>query len=107
MNLEIITKELSVGQVAPERLAQMKDYLAAFSASLMDRQLELQLEFAGWFQTNRERFKSDKAAQLEWETSDRGVEQLTLETRQKKIKVLREAISSHLRVASDQARNLF
>lgn len=107
MNIKIIEEELKTGQVNPPRLAEMKDYLAVVSSEFMDRQLQLQLEYADWFSTNRDNYKSDKAARLGWQAIHQGREELTLETRQKRIKVLREAISSHLRVASDSARNMY
>ncbi|HYF04602.1 MAG TPA: hypothetical protein VEA59_00355 [Patescibacteria group bacterium] len=107
MDIQQIEQELKTGQVSPPRLAEMKDYLAAESSTIMDRQLELHMLYAKWFQNHRGLHKSDKSAYLAWCADELGKEELILETRQKKIKVLREAISSHLRVASDAARNMY
>ncbi len=107
MNLELIEQQLKLGQTPPPLLADYKDWLSAEASSLMDRQAELTILFSDWFFENRKDHKSDKACQIAWYTKDEGREQLLLETRQRKIKTLREAISSHLRIASDMARNLF
>lgn len=107
MNLEIVESNLKDGQVPPHKLAIMKDWLAGYSSSLMDRQLALQLNYATYFKLNREKVKSDKALKMEWLNTESGKEESELEVIQKKIKLLREAISSHLRVADNQARNLY
>lgn len=104
--LQDIEKELATGQIPPHRLAEFKDWLAAESSTLMDRQLELQLRYADFYEVHKPD-KTDKGVLQSWLRTAQGMEGLTLETRQKKIKVLREAISSHLRVASDQAHNLY
>lgn len=106
MNLETIESEMRTGQVPPQRLAEMKDWLAAESSSLMDRQLELQLRYADFYEVHKPE-TTDKGVLQKWRRTAQGMEELTLETRQKKIKNLREAISSHLRVADNQARNLY
>ena len=41
MNLQQIEEELKTGQVNPQRLAEMRDWLAVESSSKMDRQDEL------------------------------------------------------------------
>lgn len=107
MDIIAIEKELKLGQVAPHKLAEMKDWLAGYSSSLMDKQLELQLNYAQYFEVVRETVKSDKAVKMEWLRTNEGKQEAELETIQKKIKLLREAISSHLRVADNQARNLY
>ena len=107
MNLETIEKELKTGQASPHRLAEMKDWLAGESSSMMDRQLELTMLYAKYFNDIRGEYKSDKAVRMAWIGGEWGKEEMELETRQRKIKVLREAISSHIRVASDEARNLY
>lgn len=107
MDILAIEKELKLGQVAPQKLAEMKDYLASYSSSLMDRQLELQIHYSDYFKAIRPNVKSDKAVKMEWLTTNNGREELEIETIQRKIKLLREAISSHLRVADNQARNLY
>ena len=107
MNIDEITQELKTGQVNPPRLAEMKDWLAGESSTIMDRQLELQQDYARFYSLKREGVKSDKAVKMLWQALPDGIEEMILETRQKKIKVLREAISSHLRVAEGVARNMY
>jgi hypothetical protein len=107
MTIQEIEEILKIGQCPPTWLAEAKDWLASESSTLMDRQLELQIKFAEYFKEMREKFQSDNAVRMTWVTEPLGIEQISLETQQRKIKVLREAISSHLRVASDQARNLY
>ena len=106
MNLEIIETELRTGQVPPPRLAEMKDWLASESSTLMDRQLELQIAYANFYEICKPN-NTDKGVLQAWRRTGQGLEDLKLDTAQKKIKVLREAISSHLRVAESQARNLY
>lgn len=105
--LEVIENALRVGQVAPPTLASYKDWLAAESSTLMDKQLERQLSYASYYEAHREAYKSDKGLLQAWRRTAEGREELMLDTAQKKIKVLREAISSHLRVADNAARNLY
>lgn len=107
MNIEQIQQDLKTGQLSPPQLAEYKDWLSAESASDMDRQLELQLLFTDFFTAKRAEYKSDKAVQMAWQATPEGREQLLLETKQKKMKVLIQTISSHLRVAHDQALNLY
>lgn len=105
MNIELIEERLKIGQVSPDELAKMKDWLAVESSSLMDRQDQLIDLYADYFHAQREFHKSDKACDNAWNIREEGREQRKLETYQKRIKVLREAISSHLRVAHDQTYN--
>lgn len=107
MNIETIESELSTGQIPPQRLAEMKDWLSAQSSRLMDRQLELQMYYAYFYNSVRTDHKSDKSVLMAWRAKDEGKEEMKLEVTQKKIKTLREAVSSHLRVHSDQARNMY
>lgn len=103
--LNEIQEALKVGQVTPGELAAMKDFLAGYSSSLMERQLQLQLQYASFFRLIREHKGSDKAVLMDWRNGDMGKEELTLEVTQKRIKTLMGAISSHLRVAHDEAYN--
>lgn len=107
MNLQDIQEVLKTGQNSPAWLASVKDWLAGESSTLMDEQLKLQTQYAGYFAAFRDTVKSDKAIHMRWRHTDEGKREMELETLQRKIKVLREAISSHLRVLSDQARNLY
>lgn len=107
MDIKIIEEELKTGQVSPPRLAEMRDWLAGSCSSMMDRQLELQVLYADYFNFFRSDNKSDKSTSLKWEVKAEGKEQLQLETTQKKIKVLLQAISSHLRVHENMARNIY
>lgn len=107
MNLDNIEKELAQGQVSPPRLAEMRDWMAAYSSSLMDRQDQLVDLYADWFHLNRPNYKSDKACDNAWDRTEAGKEQRRLETLQKRLKLLIAAVASHVRIASDQARNLF
>jgi hypothetical protein len=88
-------------------LADAKDWLAGTSATLMDEQLQIQLAYSQYFLMHRNEYKSDNALRQSWYALPAGKRQLEIETEQRRIKVLREAISSHLRVASDAARNLY
>jgi len=106
MNLETIEQELRTGQVPPPRLAELRDFLAVESSSKMDRQDQLIDLYADYFHANRVLHKSDKATDNAWGMTDLGKEQRRLETYQKRIKLLIGTISSHLRVAELQARNL-
>jgi hypothetical protein len=105
MEIKTIAEELKIGQVEPGRLAEMSDWLAGTSSSLMDRQLELQVLYAEYFDVQREFHDSDKATDNAWKRNKAGLEQLQLETTQKKIKVLLQTIGRHLKVAHDQAYN--
>lgn len=107
MDIPTIIENLKVGQNSPAWLAEAKDWLAGHSSSLMDRQIELQKIYASYFILERTEVKSDRAVLMLWRTSISGQEELNLENEQRKIKVLREAISSHLRVHDNQARNLY
>lgn len=107
MNLETIERDLKLGQQPPHVLAEYRDYLAAESSSKMDRQDELIDLYADWFHVNREKHKSDKSCDNEWGRTELGREMRRLKTYQGRIKLLIGTIVSHLRVASDQARNLY
>jgi len=107
MTIKEIQEQLKVGQVSPPQLAEMKDYLASISSEFLDRQLELHKEYADYFSINRSSHKSDNGCKLAFNRTDSGKLQLELDNTQRKIKVLREAISSHIRVYSDAARNMY
>ena len=107
MTIKEIEEKLKEGQVNPQELAEMSDFLAGTSSSLMDRQLELQKQYADYFTTLRKNFQSDKAVLMDWQSSASGMEQLELETTQKKIKTLSQTIGRHLKVAHDQAYNRY
>lgn len=107
MDISIIEQELKTGQVAPERLAQMSDYLAGTSSSLMDEELHIQNTYAEFFKIHRETVKSDKALLMLFRTTGIGKRQMEVETTQKKIKVLSQTIGRHLKVAHDQAYNRY
>jgi hypothetical protein len=107
MDIETIERELKTGQVPPPRLAEMRDWLSVEASSKMDRQDQLVDLYADYFHVNRASFKSDKACDNAWDLTDLGREQRRLETYQKRIKLLIATIASHLRVASDAARNLY
>lgn len=105
-HIEEIESDLKAGQTPPQVLAQHRDWLASESSSKMDRQDELIDRYADWFHANRNKFKSDKAADNEWDRTELGREMRRLETFQKRVKLLIGTIVSHLRVADMQARNL-
>ncbi len=107
MTLEEIEQEIEGGQVAPPRLAEINDYLAAQASSKADRQLWIQKEYAKYYQHTRELVKSDKAVEMNWRNNILGLEEMDLETYQRRIKSLKGAIRDHLRVHENMARNLY
>lgn len=107
MNIDQIQKELKTGQVAPHTLAQYKDFLAASASEILDEQLSLQLGYSQYFMENRDKYKSDNALRQSWSLKEEGKRELTLHTMQKRIKSLVGAISSHLRLSSEEARNIY
>lgn len=107
MDIKTIEEDLKTGQVPPPKLAEYRDWLSGTSSSMMDRQLELQIKYAENYKRIRELVDSDKAALMFWQDSQEGKEEMCLDTMQKKIKVLLQAISSHLRVHENMARNIY
>jgi hypothetical protein len=107
MTIETIQKDLAGGQVPPPTLAEYRDFLAATQTALMDRLMELQFLYTKFFNSNRFVHKSDTAVKMAWRGTPEGEEEIKLETKFKQIKLLIGAISSHLRVAENVARNLY
>lgn len=107
MDIPSIEERLKLGQVTPGEIAYMKDYLSGVSSQYMDRELQLKMMFADFFVLKKPELGSDKHVQMAWNATEHGKEELVLKNKQAKIKVLLSALGSHLKVFSDQARNMY
>lgn len=107
MNLNTIQDLLKNPQATPRQLAEAKDWLAGEASYLLEKELGLNLQYAVFFNAERPNYQSDKQVQKLWETTPLGIDHLTVQNTQKRIKLLISAISSHLKVLNDESYNRY
>jgi hypothetical protein len=106
LSIEHIEREMAEATPTPRQVADFKIYLAGF-ASQLEAQLQgiLAVKPARWL-VIRESKNSDRAADREWEASERGIAEMTLRMTLKRIDRLTSALSAKLRVMELEARNI-
>ena len=105
LSLEHIEKELQGSELAPTTLADFRVFLAAlYSWRANEIQKILALKLFIWLNI-REKKNSDKAADREWQTTQKGAREMQLTWELRPIDKLSSAIASKLRVMDAEARN--
>lgn len=92
-------------QIPPRVLVEWKGVLAgeySFSAGVLE---EILKNRPREWKNLREKTKSDKAADREWEGMESGINEMGLRLRMKSIEKLMSALSSLLKVAEGEAKN--
>lgn len=107
MNLQEIQTELEGGQVSPHTLAEYRIILSGkysraaelLSNILKDKPVK-------WLEL-REKYKSSKETDMAWEMTEEGKKENEFKFMLRRIDKMTSAISSLLKVKSDEVRNLY
>ena len=89
-------------QLAEERIGMAEEY-SRYSGILAN----LFRERAKFYQTDREKFKSDTATERAWELTQFGIEMTTVRLRLKAIEKQMSASNTMLRLMENEAKNLY
>jgi transposase len=106
LTIEHIQQDLSTTELSPGALADYRVYLAAlYSLRAAEMQEILKVKASLWLDIRAEK-NSDKAADREWQTTEKGAREQQLKWELKRIDKLSSAIASKLRVMENEARNI-
>jgi hypothetical protein len=106
LTLEHIEQDMVGGTPAPGRLADYRIHLAAlYSLRASEMQNILAVRPTVWLRI-REHKNSDKAADREWQNTEKGQRETQLKWELKRIDKLSSAIAQKLRIMQDEARNI-
>ncbi len=107
--LEQIEEQMLIGGQSPGTLADFRVTLSAlFSRASGELEEILASKPYIWrLIRNRDSITSDKAATMEWDSTDEGIREMRLRSKMKRIESLTRAISSLLRVKELEAKNQF
>lgn len=107
MTIELIEKELAVGQIPPHRLAEMRIQLSGMYSTLcgMLEQI-LEKKALRWMELRKDQ-TSDKGTDRAWDATPDGITEMKLRMRIKKMEKMMSAIKSLLDVAQGQAYNQY
>lgn len=91
----------------PQEMAERRLLLAEEYSRLSDEFAEHIKFQAEYFISNREKFKSDNATQKAFEATPDGVRMVILKLKLKAIEKTMSALNTALRLAENQAKNLY
>jgi hypothetical protein len=104
---ELLLKMKSGEEFTPQQCLSYAEVLVG-EMCLLDTKLEtLIMDRAKYQADNRANHKSDKACSNAWDMTDKGVEMIKIQGRLRRIKEVKSALKSRLRVKEMEAKNLF
>lgn len=104
--LEKAEKEIVESGFSPARAADLKIRLAAEYSYYMGRLEDILARRPLIWMELRKSQKSDKATDRAWEATQDGIDELVCRSRLKRIEKLISSLSTYVRVAENEARNL-
>ncbi len=106
--IQIIQNELIEGKpIPPRELANKRAILAgeySFACGLLEEILKMKP--ALWNEM-REKHKSDKATDREWEATEYGINETGLKLKLRRIEKMMNALSSLIRIAEGESKNSY
>lgn len=91
----------------PREAAEKKEKLAGEYSRLSERLESIRKQKPKLWMDMRAELKSDKAADRAWEASEMGLEELSIVMEMKRNEKETSALNSLIRVAENEARNLY
>ena len=106
LTIDHIEKEMAQSQLGPGHISDFRVFLAALASQNTGRLQDILAEKPAAWLAIREHKKSDRAADREWEATDRGIAEMKMRMLLKRIDLLNSALSAKLRVLELEARNI-
>lgn len=107
MKISDIENEIIVGQVNPNRLAELRAILSGiYSSTSGELEQILEIKATKWLDM-RKAMKSDASTDKLWDSLPEGISEMKLRMRLKRIEKMIGGIKSLLEVAMGNARNQF
>lgn len=94
-------------QKSPQEITEEILVMTDESCKLAEKLDNLEDLYCIWWRCNRDNFKSDKAAEKEWDLSKEGQEMRTIKTKIKNRERRISAYKTYLRVLEGEARNSY
>lgn len=105
--LESIQERLTLGSVTSQEASNMRVILSGTYAQLSTKLEAILAQRPKVWLEMRKLCKSDKATDRQWEGSEMGLEEMSLHMKLKRIEKMMSSLSSLLRVAENEAKNIY
>lgn len=106
MNLTELQQKIKAGNLNPHTLAEYQLQLSGLYSQMSTEAGTLEDEYATWYITNQDSYKSVKATEMAWRATDKGKRLAFLKREMKNCEKMISSAKTQLRIKEYEMRNI-